>query len=330
MTQLENKLEQRCSDLSILQKRMKETKIKQYEIYWNDTKLALLRKSPQINNKKNSISLPPILLLHGSSCSTFSVFDLYVSGYSKDEFSMMSSLANYGLDVFSLDFAGYGLSDSPKNIDTLDTYVEQLSIAINWIYQSTGINPVVIGWSSGGQILGKYIEELGEEMLSGLVLWGVVWGGGPDGRPGFMDSMNVPKTHRRLNNPEYAGSNFETNNSYDPKVKDAFVKQTLFVDPTSPTSILHTMVDCVPIFSPQLITKPTLVIRGTEEPQSKFNDSDDCFLKLSSKFKFKRYIKGGDHNLQFNHCKTLFFKELFEFTSFICENYSQKASKIVT
>ncbi|TDI66065.1 MAG: hypothetical protein E2O90_05905, partial [Alphaproteobacteria bacterium] len=53
--------------------------------------------------------LPLLFLVHGSSFSARSGYDLQVPG--KQGYSMMEAFADWGFDVWIMDFEGYGRSD---------------------------------------------------------------------------------------------------------------------------------------------------------------------------------------------------------------------------
>ena len=57
--------------------------------------------------------LPVLFLVHGSSNSTRSSYDLAVPG--KGEYSFMNVFARYGYDVWTMDHDGYGRSGSSGN-----------------------------------------------------------------------------------------------------------------------------------------------------------------------------------------------------------------------
>lgn len=78
--------------------------------YWaqkKDISLYIFRK--RLGAPKSSEAARPILFLaHGSSVSSWPTFDLTVPGYA--DYSMMDEFADYGFDVWTMDFEGYGKS----------------------------------------------------------------------------------------------------------------------------------------------------------------------------------------------------------------------------
>ena len=83
--------------------------------YWANkggVKLNLWRKRLGAP-KPGAAALPVVFLVHGSSNSARSSYDLTVPG--KGEYSMMNVLARYGYDVWTMDHDGYGYSGSSGN-----------------------------------------------------------------------------------------------------------------------------------------------------------------------------------------------------------------------
>src|SRR3979409_2465150 len=56
---------------------------------------------------------PVLFLVHGSSNSARTSYDLMVPG--KGEYSLMNVFARYGYDVWTMDHDGYGYSGRPRN-----------------------------------------------------------------------------------------------------------------------------------------------------------------------------------------------------------------------
>src|SRR5690349_6417588 len=119
--------------------------------YWADkggVKLNLWRKrvgAPQPGEKP----LPILFLVHGSSNSTRSSYDLSVPG--KGEYSLMNVMAREGYDVWTMDHDGYGYSGSSGNNSDIASGVEDLKAAMPVIAKETGQRKMhMYGTSSGG------------------------------------------------------------------------------------------------------------------------------------------------------------------------------------
>jgi hypothetical protein len=68
--------------------------------------------------------LPVLFLVHGSSLSARSSYDLQVPG--DREYSFMNVFAGYGFDVWTMDHDGYGYSGSSGNNSDIASGVEDL------------------------------------------------------------------------------------------------------------------------------------------------------------------------------------------------------------
>src|SRR5439155_22221297 len=83
--------------------------------YWarkGDVRLNLWRKRLAAP-KPGEPPLPLLFLVHGSSNSSRSSYDLAVPG--KDEYSLMNVFARHGYDVWTMDHDGYGRVGSSGN-----------------------------------------------------------------------------------------------------------------------------------------------------------------------------------------------------------------------
>ena len=118
--------------------------------YWANkggVKLNLWRKrvgAPKAGEKP----LPILFLVHGSSNSTRSSYDLSVPG--KGEYSLMNVMAREGYDVWTMDHDGYGHSGSSGNNSDIASGVEDLKAAMPVIAKETGQQKMhMYGTSSG-------------------------------------------------------------------------------------------------------------------------------------------------------------------------------------
>src|SRR5213080_920341 len=101
--------------------------------------------------------LPILFLVHGSSNSTRSSYDLSVPG--KGEYSMMNVMAGYGFDVWTMDHDGYGRSGSSGNNSDIASGVLDLKAALPVVLKETGQPKVhMYGTSSGAIRAGAYAQ----------------------------------------------------------------------------------------------------------------------------------------------------------------------------
>ena len=127
--------------------------------YWakkGDVRLNLWRKRVSAP-KPGEQPLPVLFLVHGSSNSTRSSYDLAVPG--KGEYSLMNVIARYGYDVWTMDHDGYGYSGSSGNNSDIASGVEDLKAAIPVVMQETGQSKMhMYGTSSGAIRAGAFAQ----------------------------------------------------------------------------------------------------------------------------------------------------------------------------
>ena len=118
--------------------------------YWakkGDVSLYLWRKrasEPQPGERP----LPTLFLVHGSSNSSRTSFDLHVP--KRDEYSMMNVFARAGYDVWTMDHENYGRSSRTQSNSDIASGVEDLKAAAEVVAGATGREKFhMFGTSSG-------------------------------------------------------------------------------------------------------------------------------------------------------------------------------------
>ena len=138
--------------------------------YWaqkGNVKLNLWRKrvgAPKAGEKP----LPVLFLVHGSSNSTRTSFDLHVPG--KGEYSVMNIMARAGYDVWTMDHDGYGHSGSSGNNSDIASGVEDLKAAIPVVMKETGQQKMHFYGPSSGSIRAGAYAMVEPERVDRLVL----------------------------------------------------------------------------------------------------------------------------------------------------------------
>src|ERR1051325_3969352 len=106
--------------------------------YWaqkGDVKLYLFRKRKSAP-KAGERPLPVLFLVHGSSLSGRPTFDLTVPG--QGEYSLVNLFAEYGFDVWTMDFEGYGRSTRTERNSDIAEGVKDLKAATDLVMKETG------------------------------------------------------------------------------------------------------------------------------------------------------------------------------------------------
>src|SRR5262249_25528303 len=125
--------------------------------YWakkGDVSLYMFRKRTRAP-KSGEPPLPVLLLVHGSSNSSRSSFDLETPG--RGAYSMINVCAGYGFDVWTMDHENYGRSSRTQGNSDIASGVEDLKAGVELIAKETGAPKVhIFGESSGGLRAGAY------------------------------------------------------------------------------------------------------------------------------------------------------------------------------
>ena len=290
--------------LQELRRNLRTAGIRVIPLEWRGTRLALLRRA----NPRGR----PVLLLHGVTYSSASVFDLDVPGHDRSSYSTFMQLAARGMDCWSLDFAGYGFSETHvyNRMEMPGDYVAQVRDAADHVRSRTGKAPVLIGWSWGAQVASRAVAYH-PEAFSGLVFWGGFWGG--SGRLDQARKRALPTGERRCNTIEHAGADFLTPGNFRPEVKQAFVHHGLCLDPTSPTAgIVHSTLN-LPLHDPGRIRRPTLVVHGSNDPVVDPDDIKDYAAGLGRNLAAHYCIPNADHNAQYSENRHMLFDCLADF-----------------
>jgi pimeloyl-ACP methyl ester carboxylesterase len=121
-----------------------------------------------------------ILMMHGATYSSESLFDVPLDGI-----SFMDYLAGHGYDVFALDVRGYGGSTRPPQMDAppedseplvrTEVGVRDLASAVQYILQQRNImqlNLVAMSW--GGSVAGAYTAG-NNDKIAKLALVAPLW-----------------------------------------------------------------------------------------------------------------------------------------------------------
>jgi pimeloyl-ACP methyl ester carboxylesterase len=253
--------------------------------YWakkGEVKLNLWRKRVGAP-KPGEPALPVLFLVHGSSNSTRSSYDLEIPG--KGEYSFMNVFARYGYDVWSMDHDGYGHSGSSGNNSDIASGVEDLKAAIPVVMQETGQSKMhVYGTSSGAIRAGAYAQAQ-PERVDRLVLVAFTYKGtgAPEigRRAARVDQLRA--SNRRLRDAAMIRSIFTRDghaSSYDPAVPEAIVAMELKFGDQIPTGTYLDMAANLPLVDPKKVLSPVLMIRGVHDGNSTTEDLIDFFQQL--------------------------------------------------
>jgi pimeloyl-ACP methyl ester carboxylesterase len=253
--------------------------------YWAEkrgVKLNLWRKrtgAPRAGEKPR----PVLFMVHGSSNSTRSSYDLTVPG--KGEYSFMNVMAGYGYDVWTMDHDGYGRSGSSGNNSDIDSGVEDLRAAVPVVLKEACVQKMhFYGTSSGAIRAGAYAqahpERVGRLILCAFTYKGT---GSPEMARRRARADELRANPRRRRDAAMIRSIFTRDGhpgAVDPAVPEAIVAAEMPFGDTIPTGTYLDMAVNLPKVDPKKVLCPVLMLRGVWDGNSTDEDLLDFFVQL--------------------------------------------------
>jgi alpha-beta hydrolase superfamily lysophospholipase len=269
--------------------------------YWakkGDLALYIFRK--RIGAPKPEEPAKPILFLaHGSSVSARPTFDLTVPGH--PDYSLMDKFAEYGFDVWTMDFEGYGKSGvGPGNSD-IASGVEDIKAASAVIVRETRQTRFHLYGESSGALRAGAFAMAEPDRADRLVLGSFTWTG--QGSPTLAkrsESLEYYRTHnRRRRDRDMIRSIFTRDKpgTSDPSVAEAMADAELKFGETVPTGTYLDMTTRLPIVDPLKVQTPVLIVRGEYDGIATEEDLLNFFRKLPVQDREFVILPGASHSI---------------------------------
>ena len=148
----------------------KDVEMRSYHIPSDTTGIELHIQNKRPRNIDTFDAAHTIVMMHGATYSSLSLYDTQVGGY-----SFMDYLAVRGYDVYAVDVRGYGRSTRPVEMDhppehsapltNTEMAIRDFSSAMNFVLRTNGITQAnVIGMSWGGTVTGAYTTRNGHKV----------------------------------------------------------------------------------------------------------------------------------------------------------------------
>ncbi len=233
--------------------------------------------------RKRASSSRSLFLVHGSSNSSRSSYDLSVPG--KGEYSLMNVLAGYGFDVWTMDHDGYGRSGSSGNNSDIASGVEDLKAAIPVVVQETGQQKLHMYGTSSGAIRAGAYAQAAPERVDRLILSAFTYKGtgSPEiaRRNAVADRYrNSPRRKRDLAMIRSIFTRDGHASAYDPAIPDAIAAEELKFGDQVPTGTYLDMAVNLPLVDPKKVHSPVLMIRAEHDGNSTNEDLLDFYAQL--------------------------------------------------
>ena len=237
-----------------------------------------------------------VLLLHGAGSPASALWDLTPGDY-----SMMRRLACAGFETFTVDVRGFGGSTWPAPLLApadgappavrAQEVMPDVAAALAYARQQSGFDRVdLVGWSWGCVVAGM-TAGLHAEKIRRLVLFAPVF----DRRwPTRHKTEGAWRSETRQLYFDYFDEKREERAVLEAHVQALF----RFVGPDEPVRLPNGPYrdlygEDAPVWSPEAVTAPTLVLRGENDPASK-QDAAYRLFKALKKAPVRRYVELSD------------------------------------
>ena len=277
---------------------MPDIVFEEFEAHKGDVRLQMYRKCPAAAQ-----DAPVLFLVHGSSFSARSSYDLQVPGH--PGYSLMEAFAGYGYDVWTVDHEGYGRSTRTENSSDIASGVEDLKAAADIVERETGqASAIYFGQSSGALRAGAFANAC-PERVSRIAFAALTYTG--------KDSPTLIKRAERLE---------EWKNNPRRDVDEAYYRGVFTRDVTGLTipelapaaaASYYDMCAKLPVVAPEKISCPVLIIRGDHDGIATDADVMDFYARLPHRDKQLVSIEGMAHNTQLGINRGRFWHALKSF-----------------
>jgi pimeloyl-ACP methyl ester carboxylesterase len=288
--------------------------------YWakkGEVKLNLWRKRVGAP-KPGEPALPVVFLVHGSSNSARSSYDLSVPG--KGEYSLMNVLARYGYDVWTMDHDGYGRSGSSGNNSDMASGVDDLKAAMPVVLKETGQQRAHFYGTSSGGIRAAAYAQAQPERIGRLMLCAFTYKGNGaaeiERRRKRIDELRA--NPRRKRDAAMIRSIFTRDgypSAYDPAMIEALIADEIKFGDQIPSGTYIDMAANLPIVDPKKILSPVLMLRGEFDGNSTNDDLLDFYRQLPNGDRAFVIIPQTPHTLGYSKNRHLLYYALRNFMS---------------
>lgn len=269
--------------------------------YWakkGDVSLYLFRKRMG-DPAADTAPRPVLFLAHGSSVSSRPTFDLHVPGH--DDYSLMDKFADYGFDVWTMDFEGYGRSSQGSGNSDVAAGAEDLKAASEIVRRETKQPRFHLYGESGGALRAGVFAMSEPERIERLVLVAFTWTG--QGSPTLTkrsESVEYYRTHNRRPRDRNMIRGIFTRDkpgTSDPAVAEAMADAELQFGDSVPTGTYLDMTTKLPLVDPLKLEVPVMIARGEFDGIASEDDLLSFFKKLPVPDREFVVLPGAAHSI---------------------------------
>lgn len=284
------------------------------EEYWaskNGVKLWVYRKYAG-----RSDALRPLLfLVHGSSYSGKTMFDLVVPN--RSNYSFMDHFVRLGFEVWTMDHEGYGHSDRTPGNSDIASGVDDLKAAMTVIAKVTGQTRAAFFGQSSGALRAARFANFYPDHVERLILDAFVWTG-KDAPTLIQRAKMLPQlqaSNVRKVDAKFYRSVFTRDDpgSAEPMLGDVVAEAELKYGDTVPTGTYLDMVTKLPLVDPEKVKCPVLMIRAEHDGIATEADLMGFFSRLPNPDKQMVKIGGLAHTAPLGVNRHRFFHAIHAF-----------------
>ena len=267
--------------------------------YWahkGDVRLFMYRKrlgAPVAGEEPK----PVLFLVHGSSFSGPTAFDLQVPG--RNDYSLMDHFAGIGFDVWTIDHEGYGRSDRTDSNSDIASGAEDLRAGVEVVKAETGLDRFSWYGQSSGALRVALFAQHHPSWIDRMILDAFVWTG--EGSPTLIkrrENLEYFRTHNyRPVDAAFFDSIFTRDKpgTSEPIIGRALADAELKFGDSVPTGTYLDMCANLPVVDPTQIDCPVLITRGEHDGVATEEDLLAFFARLPNKDKQFVVMAGMAH-----------------------------------
>src|SRR5690242_8926349 len=274
-----------------------------YTVHKGEVSLAVYRK--HVDLPPGHPPRPVLFLVHGSSNSALSSFDLTVPG--AGEYSTMNVFAGLGFDVWTMDHQNYGRSSRTSGNSDIASGVEDLVAATALVIRETGQPRMHFMGESSGALRAAAFAMRCPERVDRLVLNAFTYTG--RNSPTLAkraEQLDYFRAHnRRLRDRAMIRSIFTRDHpgTSDPAVAEALADAELVFGDQVPTGTYLDMTAHLPVVEPLKVQAPVMIVRGEHDGIASEEDLLDFFRQLPNPDRQFVVLPGAAHALVFGHSR---------------------------
>lgn len=212
----------------------------------------------------------------------------------------MNKFVEYGFDVWTMDFEGYGRSSASAGNSNVTDGVEDLKAASVIVERETGQKAFHVYGESGGALRAGAFAMSEPQRVKRLVLLAFTWTGkGSATLSKRAQMLDYYRTHNRRPRDRNAIRSIFTRDkagTSDPAVAEAMADAELKFGDTAPTGTYLDMTANLPIVDPTKLHSPVLMVRGQYDGIATEEDLLEFFRRLPVPDREFVVLPGASHS----------------------------------